>query len=306
MTAIGKILVFFNLLFSLGVGALTVLNFNARTYWADGYKKLETQATIADASRLAYQKQNKELTDEKQALNDKLVALVGKDAFKEPEKAGEKLAALLKDHQDQNRQLKAEIDRLNVALTAERKKSTQQESVAKTSLLDVERRQADAEKMRETLKAETERNILLVKEKNELRDRAVIAEIQAKSFKEIDDRLEKQLQEMARDMARLKANGGGGGSSTARGVNPPPDNVEGLIQRTDTNSGLVTITIGSDAGLSKGNTMEVFRLGASPKYVGRIKIIEVTHNQAVGQAASKLNGQIQVGDHVASRILAGN
>ena len=139
--------------------------------------------------------------------------------------------------------------------------------------------------MREILKAETDKNIQIVKDMNGMRDRAVAAEIQASSYKDMNGRLEKQLQEIARDMARIRANAGNTG--VVRGVNPPPDNVEGLVRRTDP-SGLVTITIGSDAGLLRGHTMEVFRLGQNPKYIGRIKIVDVTPTQAVGQAAGRM------------------
>jgi hypothetical protein len=52
--------------------------------------------------------------------------------------------------------------------------------------------------------------------------------------------------------------------------------------------------------------MEVFRLGAIPKYLGQIKIIRVTPTQAVGQPTGRLNGTIQKGDRVASRIMGGN
>jgi hypothetical protein len=87
--------------------------------------------------------------------------------------------------------------------------------------------------------------------------------------------------------------------------NPPPENVEGLIKRTDPASGLVTITIGSDAGLSKGNTLEVFRLVPAPGanlYLGTIRIIEVTATQAVGRPVGRMSTPPQPGDRVASRV----
>jgi hypothetical protein len=52
--------------------------------------------------------------------------------------------------------------------------------------------------------------------------------------------------------------------------------------------------------------MEVFRLGQNPKYLGRIKIVEVTPTQAVGQAAGRMAATMQVGDRVASRVMGGN
>jgi len=303
MTAVGKILVFFNLLFSLAVGALTVLNFSARTYWADGYQKVSSQLARTGADARVYENENRQLRDERQLLNSRLTELIGKAAdIKDPNEAANRYVKVLDDQMKLVAQQKETIRELLDARTKSELKLAKEETTLKVALEDVKRRQADVEKIRDTLKTETENNTKLVKEKNELRDRAIGAEIQSKALRETNGRLESELQEMAKTLARLKSNTGSA-SGTAKGSNPPPDNVEGQVKRTDANSGLVTISLGSDAGLTRGNTMEVFRLGTTPKYVGRIKILEVSNNQAVGQPVGRLaGGPIQVGDRVASQI----
>jgi hypothetical protein len=306
MTAVGKILVFFNLLFSLGVGAVAIVNYTARTHWAAGYEELKSKYDVATASRTTYQTENDRLIKDRDRLNVKLAESAGKMMveIKNPDEAAQKVADTLKDSLEQIKVQKKEIEDLRRQALAAEKKASQVETVAKVSLEDVSRRQADVEKMRETLKAETDRNVELVKEKNSLRDRAVAAEIQSTTLRDINSRLEAELQQAMKDLARIRALGG---RSVARGTtNPPPENVEGLVQRFDSNSNLVTISLGSDAGLAEGNTMEVFRLGAVPKYVGQIKIVRVTPTQAVGQPTGRLNGTIQKGDRVASRIMGGN
>jgi len=85
--------------------------------------------------------------------------------------------------------------------------------------------------------------------------------------------------------------------------NPPPENVEGTVRRVDGN--LMTLSVGRDAGLVRGNTMHVFRLGHSPRYVGQVRIVEVTATQAVGQVIGRLYTPAKAGDRVASRILGG-
>jgi hypothetical protein len=96
------------------------------------------------------------------------------------------------------------------------------------------------------------------------------------------------------------AEGSGEGSGTK---NPPTENVEGVVKRVDDNSGLVTISIGSDAGLTKGHTLEVFRLNP-PKYLGTIRLLEVKPTESVGKPTPTRQGdKIQSGDRVASRIL---
>jgi hypothetical protein len=94
-----------------------------------------------------------------------------------------------------------------------------------------------------------------------------------------------------------------GAAAAAAGKNPPAEGVEGLIKQVDPASGLVTITIGSDAGLAKGHTLEVFRLSPTAKYLGTIRIIEVTATRAVGRPQGAMTDALQVGDRVASRVL---
>ncbi len=88
--------------------------------------------------------------------------------------------------------------------------------------------------------------------------------------------------------------------------NPPAENVEGLVKNTDA-SGLMTLTIGSDAGLTKGHTLELFRLNpAAPsqsKYLGTIRLLEVEAHQSVAQPVGRLSSPPQRGDRVASRLL---
>src|SRR5690348_8203456 len=57
MTAVGKILVFLNLVFSLVVGAFVIMIYLARTHWVDEYKKLENQNTVLAASARTYQEE---------------------------------------------------------------------------------------------------------------------------------------------------------------------------------------------------------------------------------------------------------
>ena len=75
-----------------------------------------------------------------------------------------------------------------------------------------------------------------------------------------------------------------------------------LVSKVDP-SGLVSLTIGSDAGLSKGNTLEAMRYSPTARYLGTLRIVEVTPHQAIAQPVGRLNAPLRVGDRVASRIL---
>jgi hypothetical protein len=81
-----------------------------------------------------------------------------------------------------------------------------------------------------------------------------------------------------------------------------PSNIDGAIKATDPQSGLVTLSIGSDAGLRKGQTLEVYRLKPQPTYLGPIQIIDVHPTEAVARRTGEPVGAIEVGDRVTSTI----
>ena len=88
--------------------------------------------------------------------------------------------------------------------------------------------------------------------------------------------------------------------------NPPVDDIEGRVTATDPTNGYVTISVGSDAGLNKGNTLEAYRLRPEPTYIGLIQIVDVRPNQAVGrpmEVEARGRNAIKVGDQVSSNIM---
>jgi hypothetical protein len=136
----------------------------------------------------------------------------------------------------------------------------------------------------------------------------VAAKIEMKAAVDRAQRLEGQMQDMTKELVRVRS----GSGSVARGSgsrNPPPENVEGLIKTIDPRSNLMTLTIGSDAGLSRGHTLEVYRLNRmvpdQSKYLGTIRIVEVTATQAVGQPVGRLSAPPQPGDQVSAHIFGG-
>jgi regulator of replication initiation timing len=287
MTAVGKILAIINLLFSLAVGALVIMVFITRTHWVDEFKKLEGRYQIALASEQTYKTENEKVLKDRDAQ-----VAQAKDQVK-------KLQADLAQQVEANNKLRDD-------LLAQGKKSTKTDASAQAGVAEIAKRQASEEKLRQTLKDADVANNKLVLENNSLRDRAVQAEIQMRAAVDRAQRMEGQMQELTKELVRVRA--GGGGVARVGNRNPPPDNVEGLIKTTDPRSNLVTLTIGSDAGLSRGHTLEVFRLSSVPdqsKYLGTIRIVEVTATQAVGQPVGRLTPPPQPGDRVASHILGG-
>ena len=65
-------------------------------------------------------------------------------------------------------------------------------------------------------------------------------------------------------------------------ADPAPNCAEGVVQEVSP-KGFVRISIGSDDGIQRGHTLEVYRL-APPTYLGRLLIVDVTPHNSVGKA----------------------
>jgi hypothetical protein len=287
MTPVGKILVFVNLVFSLFVGAMGLMVFTADTNKNTEIVKVQREREVLKASNTTYQEENKSLQEDK--------ASSGKE--KEVEIA--KLKAEVED-------FKRVKDDLDKKYNEASKKLNEKDIVLQTAVAESSRRQEQNAQMSEILKAEVKRNADISKDLEQTRAKEISERISAQTFKSTNERLEVQLREMAKDMERAKA---GGTSALAQvnkaSKNPPPDNIEGMVKVADA-SGLIKISIGSDAGLTKGHTLEVFRLSAvatQSKYLGTVRILEVTPNEAVAQPVKPLSDKPIAGDRVASRIL---
>ncbi len=87
----------------------------------------------------------------------------------------------------------------------------------------------------------------------------------------------------------------------------PPANPASLIEATVIGadpSGLYAISAGTAAGLTRGQLLDVYRLKPEPKYLGRVRIIEIGDKEAIAQPAGRLLAPIQQGDRVTTKISA--
>ena len=287
MTPVGKILVFVNLIFSLFVGAMGLMVFTADTNKNAEIVKVQREREVLKASNTTYQEENKTLQES------------GSSSVKEKEVEIVKLKTDIED-------FKRVKDDLDKKFNEASKKLNEKDIVLQTAVAESSRRQEQNAQMSEILKAEVKRNSDISKELEQTRSKEISERIAAQTFKSTNERLEVQLREMAKDFERTKSGGTSALAQTNKASkNPPPDNIEGMVKVADA-SGLIKISIGSDAGLTKGHTLEVFRLSAvatQSKYLGTVRILEVTPNEAVAQPVKPLSDKPMAGDRVASRIL---
>ena len=279
MTLMGKILVFLILALAVTQAALHLMFHVTQTNWKEAHAKLDAQYRVLAAEYDAAEQERNAARDE---------------GAKGVQKAENELKIKTDDLAKKDDEIKA----VRAQLADAQDKLNKGQANLTGSATDIARREEEVKRLEETVKANNDRIKDLVDSSNQLRDRAVAAEIESKSLKERNVNLTGKLEELSKEL--IKSKNGTGGGATVSAKNPPPENVEGMVTKTDS-GGLLTLSIGSDDGLLKGHTLEVYRLNPA-RYLGTVRIIQVTPHQAVAQPVARPLGPIQQGDKVASKI----
>lgn len=299
MTTLGKILVIINFVFSLLAAALIILVFAKQTNWKDNADKWHKSYDVVYAGAQAYAQDIEDFekraevkdTDE---LKQKLVQI--------PDLA-KQVAALTEDR----KKLELQVADLQKKYEDEVSRSKTAGATSLGATEESKRLNDEVKKLQELAAKREDQIVELQKTTKEAQDRAVGAEINFRTMRDRVQRMGEEIERLAKDNERLK-NQGLATTSTAPGggpaVKPPPEEVEGLVLQSDPKTGLVTLSIGSDAGLNKGNTLDVFRLQPKPEYVGMVRIVDSRPHESVARAMMPLRaGPIQKGDRVGSNIL---
>ncbi|MCS6852515.1 MAG: hypothetical protein NZ700_15250 [Gemmataceae bacterium] len=287
MTTLGKILVFINLAFSVLTGALIIMVYVTRTNWHAGYEKVaaELAASRAESARLTTQLLN--LRKERDNELTKMKADL------------DQLAQELKTTQEARDDFKKKLEE-----EAERaKRSDANTIVSAAAAAQSQALMKDLQTQVEELKTKL---VAANEETKSWREKAIKFEIEFNSASDRAQNALTQLEALTREFEKYRGRGNVTGASASGAVahNPPPEDVRGRVTQTDPQSGLVTISIGSDSGISPQNTLEVYRLEPKPTYVGRLLIMDVRPHEAVGKLiTTQRRGVVQVGDEVASNIL---
>jgi hypothetical protein len=285
MTLLGKIFAVVNLVLSLAVAAFIVMSFAARTRWHDAYEQINKQLTVAVANANTAQK------DAEAARAD--VEKCKKDADAAKAQA-----------QTVENGLRAENEREKSAHDAEMKRAQALLNARGGDQTELQSRQREVDYLKTLVFSRDEKLKQMEQQLEAEHNKATDNEIARMSTQR---RLDEMLVEQERMSKELKkAQQAGPTAVAANGKprkNPPPDDVEGLVKAIDPESGYVTLSIGSDAGLTKGNTLEAYRLKPEPAYLGTVEILAVQPDQAVAKPVARVRGTIQVGDRVSSTIV---
>lgn len=288
MNIVGKILVVLNLVFALVTGGFLAVDFVTRTKWKDHAEAVKREMEVATANstaaattRIKLERDNKDLKrdidSERQLRKDDESKY--KVQIEEEKRMREEAEMKLKDADFTGQQLLAEAARL--------RKETQD------LLVTIKKR---------------EEEILDMQKKN--KDLRVFAALKDRENQTLQERNEKLLNDYQALMQKnLEGEKGAEPVVAADGnrPNPPSVNVKGVIDRIDAKDPtLVEISLGSDQGLKKYNTLEVFRLNPRPEYLGTIRIVDVYNHKSVARMMrtpyAAARGPLRPGDHVASKL----
>lgn len=284
MTVIGKILVFFNLVASLATAAFIAMAYTSRTNWATAYNAAAAQVRTINANAKAEVQEAMDLVKAKEAEARKL--------------AGEK-DALVKQVESERDALKARLTEASLVQTEALPKANQ--NVADLTR-ELERRKIEVESFVARLNDRDKKISDIDRRMAELRDDATKNKQLFEAANERNRLQREQIESLKIENSQLRAQVGAG-STTAQQQSSkvlPPEDVRGTIKRIE--GELATISIGSDAGVNVGNTLQVYRLNP-PLHLGQIEIVAVQPQGAVGRLSGTKKTQVRVNDLVAAKIL---
>jgi len=281
MTFVGRILVIVIMLFSLIFLGISTVVYSTSKNW-----------------KTATQDERKKVDELKKKLSD---AQAQKDAAaKGLEDAKNAFDALKKNLENQIAALDDQNKRDNSQIQDVRGKLATAEQNAKLSLDEVEARRKETMLLRDQ-KSSVE------KQANEFKLHQAELNDKIRELERMNETATKNNSDLRERVAKfstlLRQSGLSDDISQIKGLESPPP-VQGEVTKVDPTNRRVEMTIGSDDGLVPGHELFVFRTSPRPEYVGKISIISVDPDQAVGKVVGHTyqGKKIKEGDIVSSTI----
>ncbi len=281
MTFVGKILVIVIMAFSLIFLGISTVVFTTAKNW-----RTETEA------------QKKKVSDLTKKLNDAQASIDASKKDLDSAKAG--YDALSKDLNNKIQAQEAQVANSQRTIQQVSGEVGVAQKNAETALVDAEARRKESLQLRAQKDA-------VEKQSNEFKLRQAELTDRIRELERILDTATKHntdlRERVAKFSALLRQNGLSDDISQIKGIQSPPP-VVGEVKRVDPSNRRVELSIGSDDGLVVGHELFLFRQSPRPEYLGKITIIAVDPDQAVG----RVNGttyqgkKIKEGDLVSSTI----
>jgi len=264
MTWIGKILSVLVMVVALAGMWFTVSAYVARTNWkaqADTYKVAYEQA------KAAVESEHRLHQSEKDALR--------RDYDAEVTKSGA-LATRLTTAETANKATVAQVGELSESLTKFDIDAKKAQANLQAALDEVGKARA------RTAALEDEKVLLTIAREVALKDKQA-AENQAKQSNAEKVLADRRVEDLTAQLTDARATAGGTNGSLLNSAKPPAAVPEGFRATvTAAADGYVVVSLGIDAGLTVGATVDIFRDGEGARYLGTVVIDRVYPKQAVG------------------------
>jgi hypothetical protein len=270
MNVMGKILVVLNLLFALAVGAFLVIDFGLRKDWKAAHDELKTQLDNVKTNTDGMAKTN-------QGLNDKL-----QKAEQEATQLKNQLVVLEKDQQTSVANLVPQNAQYDLQI---------QEAITRSKTFQQQAKDL-ANENTELKTIIGDYGTLIAKLQDDNKDefqKRVQAENGLQTSLQRNDFLVRELADLYKKIARQNTDPKADPTSLALlnkdpgSPNPPAVTVNSKIIEIGSSGDLVRLDTGSDAGLKKGHTLDVYRTAPARQYLGMIRIVDVGPLEAIGQ-----------------------
>jgi multidrug efflux pump subunit AcrA (membrane-fusion protein) len=279
MNFFGKILTGLICIVALFLMWVSIMVYATHKNWKAEAETL--QSDLAESTTL-----NDQLQSERRSLESQLKA--------EIEASQQEVRKLESEHQvltTRNSTIQSELDQLrqqeraNTAAVA----STQANNETLATEIEVLR-----EQLRENQQSRDEAFATMVKATDQLHQaKGNLASVQERNLQLVAD-----LGDKVNHIRAL-----GSDPDTDPGTVVPRIRGEVFATRRSAGNQLIEVTIGADDGIKPGHTVEVYR---GERYLGRVEIITTEPDRAVGRVLRQFQqGQIQEGDHVATKLRVG-
>lgn len=280
MTLIGKIFTVLILIMSLVFMTTAMMVYATHKNWRDVVKGDGAANQGMEGTIRQLQQRETELSDQLQKLNTKLTQ----------ERAARRFA--LASLQARSKLQEAELGRLN----QENQQLVKSEAEMKTLL---ELAETNAKNLKEEV-AQLRTDITTAQtDRDKSFDEVVTLTDRLQQYKVEQDRLKERADQLVEQTARMKRVLTANGIDEFAPVDGVPPRLDGYITAvSDTN--MVEISVGSDDGINRGNTLDVFR---GDTYLGRIIIRQTEPDRAVGEIMREYRrGLIKKGDYVSTKL----
>jgi hypothetical protein len=293
MTVLGKTLVFLTFLAALGMGGLMIYLANSTPKWKDAYedqlefsKVQKARADVEQESRIKWVKEANKLKEQLDA------------ALVEARNEKIKLQRDLYEKEEQRKKYEMQMNQANLALEQSKLEALRLQKELNFTLGIIEKREQSILALQEEIKGHIQ---TAQAAKNE-RDTAV-ARAQA-LFEQL-----KQAQIVVQELKKKLATPAGTQLANPSDINnpsfknPPTVYVQGSIMSVEKD--LIKISLGTDMGVGKDNTLEVYRLEPEPKYLGRILILNADFRHSIARLIRQPGVPVPtmlVGDIVATNL----